>query len=77
MILDAVGSEIDEIADETLLEIDGEIWTVSRFRKELNIHPLLFRKKRMKKREFAEQFKFAIADLIRDKYIAQEAEKRG
>lgn len=77
VILDNVGSDIDDIADETLLKIDDEVWTVARFKKELNIHPLVFRKKRMKKSEFTEQFKYAIADMIRDKHIANEARKKG
>jgi hypothetical protein len=72
---DATG--IEEIRDQSLLTIDGEVWTVRRLEEELRVHPLVFRKKRMPKNEFAEQFKFAIADLIRDKYITEEAYERG
>ncbi|MBN1542317.1 hypothetical protein JW992_09245 [candidate division KSB1 bacterium] len=72
-----VADDIDEIDDEPLLKIGNEVWTVARFINELNIHPLVFRKKQMKKSEFSEQFKYAIADMIRDKHIADAARKKG
>jgi len=75
--LDSVSNDIDTMAEETLLKIDDEVWTVARFKNELNVHPLVFRKKQMKKSEFSEQFKFAVADMIRDKYLANEARRRG
>ena len=77
VIPDNIAGDIEAMADETLLKIDDEVWTVARFRKELNIHPLVFRKKQIKRSEFAEQFKYAIADMIRDKHIAGEARKKG
>ena len=76
-IPDNVDVNINEILTEPLLKIDGNVWTVQQFKKEMNIHPLVFRKKQISKSEFAEQLKYAIADMIRDKYIAQEAENKG
>ena len=38
---------------------------------------MVFRKHNISKSEFAEQLKFAIADLIRDQFITQEAYKHG
>ena len=76
IILDDIGDNIERIRDFTLLRIDGEIWTVRDFEKELNLHPLVFRKRRMEGSEFAEQFKLAIVDMIRDKYITEEAYKK-
>lgn len=57
--------------------VDGEVWTVERFEKELLRHPLVFRKRRMTVGEFSEQFRFAIADLIRDRYVTRVAYRRG
>ena len=68
---------IEEIRNEPFFQIDGEIWTVGDFEIELEKHPLVFRKKKMNENEFTKQFKLAIADMIRDKYLAQEAYKRG
>ena len=68
---------LNEIRTQPLLTIDKEIWTVRQFEKELVSHPLVFRKRNISKSEFAEQLKFAIADLIRDKYLTEKAYKRG
>ncbi len=71
---------IDDIAsllDQPFLSINGDVWTVRDFQKELNAHPLVFRKRRMEQTEFAEQFKLAVVDLIRDKYITADAYKKG
>ena len=76
IILDDKGDDIERIRDFPLLRIDGEIWAVRDFEKELNLHPLVFRKRRMEGSEFAEQFKLAIVDMIRDKYITEEAYKK-
>ena len=76
-VVDEASEDISAILDKPLLKIDNNVWTVRRFQKELNIHPLVFRKRQMKKSEFAEQFKLAIVDMIQDKYVATEAEKKG
>lgn len=68
---------LEDIRNEPFFRIDGEVWTVGDFEIELEKHPLVFRKKKMAKKELGEQFKFAIADMIRDKYLTQEAYKRG
>jgi len=77
------GSEIDEILDRTFLRIDGNVWTVRDLGEELQKHPLVFRdpsvfkKKVTEKREIYEQFKLAIVDMIRDKYLSKIAYERG
>lgn len=63
--------EVD--GSEVLFEINDQGWTIERFEEYLLKHPLVFRKRKMNTREFAEQFKYAIADLIRDYYITEEA----
>jgi len=75
--LDESIREFEEMKDEPLLKIDGQVWTVDRFRKEIASHPLIFRKRELKTSEFPAQLRLAIADLIRDIYITKEAYKKG
>ena len=65
--------QLDEMIDQSLLRIDNQTWSVKNFLKEINIHPLVFRQQKIGQSEFPEQFKLAIVDLIRDKYLTQEA----
>jgi hypothetical protein len=74
---DDIEIKIEKLEDLPFLRIDDEIWTVGDFKKELISHPLVFRKSRISKSEFAGQFKLAVVDLIRDKYITKEAYKKG
>ena len=59
--------------DAILFDVSGDIWTVDRFEAYLKKHPLVFRIKKMSHREFPEQLKFAMADMVRDYYLAQKA----
>ncbi|MDZ7372828.1 MAG: hypothetical protein ONB23_02565 [candidate division KSB1 bacterium] len=70
-------ARIAALRQRPFFRVDGEVWTVERFEKELLRHPLVFRKRRMTRREFPEQFRLAIADLIRDYYVTKEAYRRG
>ncbi|RKY56162.1 MAG: hypothetical protein DRP89_01930 [Candidatus Neomarinimicrobiota bacterium] len=72
-----IGEGIEDIIDEPLFQVDEKIWTVREFGKEMEIHPLVYRNKRMIRNEFGKQFKLAIVDMIRDKYLAEEAYKKG
>jgi hypothetical protein len=76
MILDDSINKLNEIMNDELLIIDGNSWTVGDYNKEIISHPLVFRKRKFPKNDFSEQFKFAIVDLIRDKYITQDAYKK-
>jgi len=70
----------DKIADlrnEIFFNVDGKEWTVGDFEKELQRHPLVFRKKSISPQEFPEQFKLAVVDMIRDYYLTKEAYRRG
>lgn len=69
--------EIDSIIDQPFFTVDGKTWTVADFGIEMQIHPLVFRDRRMSKKDFGNQLRFAIADLIRDKYLAEVAYKKG
>jgi len=77
MILDDFSNQMDEIMDEPLLSHEGETWTVRTLQDAIMIHPLVFRKRQMPKNEFAEQFKLAIVDLIRDQHITEDAYDKG
>ncbi len=63
--------------EATIFSVDGEAWSVDRFESELALHPLVFRKRNMSHREFPEQLKYAMADLIRDRQLTNEAYKLG
>lgn len=71
-----IGGNIDEIKNHSLLNLNDETWTINDFIMELRVHPLVFRKRRMNKKEFPEQFKLAIVDMIRDKFLTEEAYKK-
>ena len=65
------------MAGEPLFRIDGQIWSVADFEQEMQRHPLVFRKRNMAKSEFAEQFKLAIVDMVRDRYVTTAAYEAG
>lgn len=69
--LDAIGEGLDNLADQEFFNFNGEIWTVKHFEDELSKHPLVFREKHFNKRNFAEQFKLAIVDMVRDREICK------
>jgi len=66
-------------SDEQFLQlpfckINQEMWNVADLKNAVMSHPLVLRKREVKNREdLEEQFKLAIADLIRDQYISQDA----
>jgi hypothetical protein len=59
------------------LSFEGQVWTVKQFKEEIQKHPLVFRKNLPESTKFAEHFRLAIVDMIRDKYLTEEAYKRG
>jgi len=71
------GAIVDEFRDKPFFSLDGEIWTVGEFEKHVKSHPLVFRKRQISRPEFAEQFKLAVVDLIRDYFITKEAYQLG
>ena len=68
---------LEDLADRPVLQIDGQVWTVARLREEMVKHPLVFRRKWMSPREFPNQLRLAIADLVRDRFVTDEALRRG
>jgi len=63
----------DRIAHKRIFTFSGEEWTVSRFEKYLRRHPLVFRNRKMSRGQFANQFRLAVADMLRDKVITEDA----
>lgn len=76
-IVQNLDNTLENNRDEPLYELDGQVVTVGEFARDLDMHPLVFRKKRIGKADFAEQLKLAIVDMVRDKFITQDAYKRG
>lgn len=74
---EAFGGEEALPGDALLFTMDGEAWTIDRFEIALRRHPLVFRKRSMSRSEFPQQLKFAIADMMRDETLTQEARKLG
>lgn len=70
------GSEYFAIKDLPLLSIDRTPWTVQDLMRELDRHPLIFRKAHLKEK-FVNQLRLAIVDLIRDKYLTDAAYRKG
>jgi len=75
--VDALADKVDAIANEPLFTIDNKAWKVRDFEIALQSHPLVFRKQKFSKGEFAAQFQMAIVDMMRDHYITREAYKMG
>jgi hypothetical protein len=60
-----------------LFTIDGKVWTVDDVVKEMERHPLVFRNKNVDKNNIPQQLKLALVDMVRDRYLTQEAYSRG
>lgn len=63
--------EIDN--EDVIFQIGDEFWTTEKLLDFIKVHPLVFRKTKMKKSEFPRQLKLAIGDLIRDYNLTNEA----
>lgn len=70
-------SDKDVNEDDVILDYDGTTWTVGELNKQLSSHPLVFRKRKMKRSEFPQQLRLAIADLIRDIEITKQCYVQG
>jgi hypothetical protein len=57
--------------------VKDKVWTIADFERLLLSHPLVFRNTRIPKSEFADEFRLAVGDLMRDHFINEEAYKRG
>ncbi len=69
-----IGDEID--LNAPFFKFDNRIWTVSDFRNELMSRPFLFRTIDPDSANFNEQLRIAIADIMKDRILTQEAYKQ-
>jgi len=69
--------EMEKLLDLPIVKIDGQDWDVKKLLNEIDKHPLVFRKRNMSSAEFPEQFKLALVDLIRDRYLTEKAYSSG
>ncbi|MBN1466972.1 hypothetical protein JXA02_14555 [candidate division KSB1 bacterium] len=79
---DSVLTVADLPSEEVFLQqpffiIDGVTWTVGDFRTAVASHPLVYRQRTANRAAFYDQFRVAIADLVRDHYLTQEAYESG
>ncbi len=58
-------------------EYDGKVWTVEEFMIELEKHPLVFRRRDFSAKEFPQQLRLSVADLLRDRELTKVAYDRG
>ena len=71
-------AEMESYDEKTpFMYFDERTWSIGEIQELIDSHPLVFRKKRIKKDEFPKQLKFALADLMRDHYLTAEAYKMG
>jgi hypothetical protein len=79
LTLDSIFAGIQEggFRDQPFFDFDGKTWTVADFIRLHASHPLVFRKGKMSPNEFPEQFKYAIADMVRDGIVNQKAYEKG
>jgi hypothetical protein len=62
---------------QPFFQVEGTVWTVADFRQVIQLHPLVYRERKMPSEAFAKQFRLAVADLVRDTYVTREAYKKG
>jgi len=75
--LSDVEHKLSTLNGPPLLSVDGKVWTVDEVIKEIEIHPLVFREGGLRKSNIARQLELAIVDMVRDRYLSNEAYKRG
>lgn len=71
--LDSLRNASAKFGKQIVLSVDNQPWTIDKILAEMTVHPLVFRQKKFARKEFGEQLKFALADMIRDRYITQDA----
>ena len=74
---DDMERNLNTLQGAPLFTIDGKVWTVQDVAKEMERHPLVFRNKNLHKKNFSKQIKLALVDMVRDRYLTQEAYSRG
>lgn len=69
--------KLESILNKPVFELDNKDWTVGDLLKEMESHPLAFREHKIKTKDFPQELQLAIIDMVRDKFLTQEAYKEG
>jgi len=77
MTIDDLSGMFDRLANDTFFSFSGKSWTVAAFEQEIRRHPLIFRDRKMSRARFANQFKLAVVDMLRDRVITNQAYAEG
>ncbi|HNR67622.1 MAG TPA: hypothetical protein PKN04_07750 [bacterium] len=72
-----LGSQMAEFADQKVYDFDGRAVSLGEFARSLQVHPLVFREKKIPVSQFPQHLRLALADLVRDQQITREAYRRG
>ncbi|MCB9058587.1 MAG: hypothetical protein H6627_08475 [Calditrichae bacterium] len=75
--LDSLRNSSGKFESQIVLRVNDKRWTIDKILAEMTVHPLVFRQKKFAKKEFGEQLKFALADMIRDRYLTEDAYEKG
>lgn len=67
----------EDLLNEPFFSVDGKVWSVRDFHKELMSHPLVFRSRHMSSKNFPREFRLAVADLVRDHCVTEKAYEAG
>ena len=70
-----IPAQLDEILDQPFLSVGNEQWTVRDFKQAIMSHPLVYDKKAVNTNNFEWHFQKAVADLVVDHFLNQEAYK--
>jgi hypothetical protein len=63
---------VKNMKEKNILHHDGKNWTINDIMSLIKKHPLVFRKKNINPNNFANELKFALADLFRDLHITKQ-----
>ena len=75
--LNSMKNSFSEILSEKVFTIEDQNWSIADVLNEMEHHPLVFRQKKFARKQFGNQLKLALVDLVRDYYLTKEAYKRG
>lgn len=71
-----VKPRLDQIRNSKLFDFENKDWSVDDLLREIKKHPLVFREKKISKKDFGEQLQLAILDLVRDECLTKVAYAR-
>ena len=70
-------AELDAVADNPFFKFDDQVWTIGDFKQAVASHPLMYGQKEIPQEHFPNLFKEAVANLVLDQMLNEEAYKKG